>query len=141
MAIVAPLAQRRQIHQAARFWSMVEDVRRRQHHPRPRHRMWLVVFCTAPLTSILRPDEANEPGADFPVSRITRLVLWSDWHGGNCVSGSTVRHLCQRMTVAPLGMAEAFQNLSTQQRKRGRDVIVGGGVGGECVTDGVTLML
>lgn len=78
--VVAPLAERGEVHQAARFGTVIEDMRHRQHHVRSRHRMRMVVLTSAPLAAILGAVEAHEATPKFPVFRVAVFVFSEDRH-------------------------------------------------------------
>lgn len=80
VGVVALLAQRREVQQARCFWPVVEHMRRGQNHLASRRRVRLSVLGSAPLAAVPRSHEAHEPAPQFPVRRVSRLVLRSDGH-------------------------------------------------------------
>lgn len=80
MSVVTPLAQRRQIQQTARFWTVVVHVSACQHDTRSGNRMRLMIFCTAPFAAIASPYKPDKPRAELPVCRVSRGVLFFYWH-------------------------------------------------------------
>jgi len=80
VGVVAPLAQRREVQQARRFWPVVKHMRRRQNNFPASNRVRFSVFCSAPLAAVPRPEETHKPAAQLPVFRVSRFVLRSYRH-------------------------------------------------------------
>jgi hypothetical protein len=78
--VVAGLTKGGQVEQSGCLRAVIKDVGASQHDFASSDRVRHAILDATPLAKILGANEPDEPGAEFPVGRISGDHFWADWH-------------------------------------------------------------
>lgn len=80
VAVVAELAECREIEQAGGLGAVVVDVSNCEDHAGSGYGVRFSVLCMAPFAPGPRPVESDKPGSNLPVGRVAGFHFWTNGH-------------------------------------------------------------